>query len=343
MKVPQADVVRPAHCLSELCLCNPPVQGRILVRPEHGRVLAHNVDVSIGPQLGGNPPDKHVGARQIFRQNQVANYHPALGNAVDRAERSDLPVHLLKGGGRVKHVIGGPLRKAGGYCRILILKVGQINIDNAIKQFNYLDRLVAAGVKEQGQVQPPGNGDPQRLNKMGNQMRGRNQIDVVTANALEFQHYVGKLGVACIPPVAAMGYLPIYAENTEQVTVREENSPRPAPAAKRNFLAVVGAERGDPKGIAGRADALHTRRAVNAALTGAKAAGGEQVPQRLFPAGKFAAAFKIDVPQSLPRSVIAPAVSAITGALRKHITHKSQAPQRRSPGGHYAAFNKLPS
>ena len=68
-------------------------------------------------------------------------------------------------------------------------------------------------------MKPACNGKPQRFNNVRYQMRWRNQIDIMTAPALEIQHYISKLLVACLSPIAAVGNLPILAEDAEQITV----------------------------------------------------------------------------------------------------------------------------
>jgi len=257
------------------------------MRPEHGPVLAHDVHMGIGAEFGDNPADENIGACRIFRHNKVADYHPALRDAVYRLEQPDLPVHLFDCRRRVGRIVWR-LREAGSMLRVLELEVRQIDIDNAIKQPNHLKRVVAAGVVQQRYGQPPANGLPERCYNVGNQMRGRNQIDVMASPALEIQHYAGKRRMAGLRPIPPVGNLPVLAKDAEQVAVGEKDRPRPPPAAQRTFFAGVGAGRSDPEVSGGGADAHAACRAVGAAHARTKAARSEHIPQRPLAAFKLA-------------------------------------------------------
>ena len=109
-------------------------------------------------------------------------------------------------------------------------------------------------------------------------MRGRNEVDVIAAPVLKRKHYFSKPGMAGLPSFAAMGDLPVLAEDTEQIAVREKNCPGTAAPYKRPFFTKMRPVGSDLKGMVGTANTLPPCHAVDSALARAESAVFHYLP-----------------------------------------------------------------
>src|SRR3972149_2370745 len=71
-------------------------------------------------------------------------------------------------------------------------------------------------------------------------MSGGNEIDVMAANLLKFDHDVRQIFICNFLPLAFMGDRPVLAENTAQVAVGEEDGARTAYSRYRFFFTKMG-------------------------------------------------------------------------------------------------------
>jgi len=104
---------------------------------------------------------------------------------------------------------------------------------------------------------------------------GGDEIDVVAADPLQFQHDVRQVLVQNLGTPALVGYRPILAEDAAQVAVGKEDGSRPIPPYQRNLLAVMGLGRVDHDLDGCAADTGFTLQPVDPALPRAQAAFGE--------------------------------------------------------------------
>jgi hypothetical protein len=160
--------------------------------------------------------------------------------------------------------------------------------------------------------------------------------------SLKREHHAGKFGMVSLPSVAAMVDLPILAENTEQITVREKNRSRSTPADKLGFFAKMGSMGSDFEGVGGIANSLSAQQAIGAALARTKAATFEKHPECPFTAFKFPATFQFKISGCRHISALAP-FFAKNIFSRENTTRKAKTLQRCNSGNCKATLNKLSS
>jgi hypothetical protein len=125
----------------------------------------------------------------------------------------------------------------------------------------------------------------------------------MAASVLQLYHHAGKSGMAGYPSVAAVGDLPILAEDTEEVAIGKEDRPRTAASHKGPFFAKMGPVGSDFKGLTGAAYTCPAGGAVNAALARAEFAALHHLPKRSLAALKLPAFFKAKIPGTLHISI----------------------------------------
>jgi hypothetical protein len=84
--------------------------------------------------------------------------------------------------------------------------------------------------------------DENRGNNLGDDMAGRNQIDVVAATFLERQHDQGNLVWRCTSTRSGLTNLPVLTKDAVQITPPEENGAGAHPSADGLLLTVVSTE-----------------------------------------------------------------------------------------------------
>ena len=149
-----------------------------------GIVLRHNVDVGVGTEFASDPLHDLVRAGNVARHDQMAEEEAAQRQSVlIHYQRSDLAVHFLDSApGRLRVI--GRAEIAARHLRIPELEVWHIDVNQAVHQFQRIERVVGAGVVNERQPQSALNRDQQRLQDLGHHMLGRHKVDVVAAALL---------------------------------------------------------------------------------------------------------------------------------------------------------------
>ena len=164
-------------------------------------------------------------------------------------------------------------RKLGGQGRGDVLQVGQPDVDIPPPALDALQRLVAAGVADNGEVQPLRPRQVERSDDPRLPLAGRDQIDVVRALRLQVQKDLGQMpdGDLLAEPLGADGV--VLAEAAlEGAAGKEHRAAAPCAADAGLFPEMEGGAGGFQR-TACPAEADPPGGAVRAALPGAKRAG----------------------------------------------------------------------
>src|SRR5262249_25410865 len=159
--------------------------------------------------------------------------------------------------------------------------------DDAIHPSEALHGVVRAGVVDERQSEPASDGQGQRLEDLGHDVFGRDEVDVVAADPLELEHHLGELCRAHLVAVAGLRGVVVLAEDALEVAEREEDGAAPGPAAEAVLLAEMGEVARDARAPAGGADLGPVRKAVHTAVARAYLAADKRAD------GLFGAALQI--------------------------------------------------
>ncbi len=152
---------------------NLPVEERRSHRAMGRVVLRHYTDRSMPPERRGNPAERFLAAGNIIRQHQVPDDESALHNAllVCYERGAHLPVHLND------RCMGMPaillhLRVLIPHGIIIVLQVWQVDVDDAIKEAEHIQRIVSIGVVDDWHPEPVRCGAIERHDNLWNEVRG---------------------------------------------------------------------------------------------------------------------------------------------------------------------------
>ena len=107
-------------------------------------------------------------------------------------------------------------------------------------------------------------------------MRWADEIDVVTALALEFDHDAAEVIEGNLIPFSQTADRVILAEDASKIAVGHKNRSRPMAANERSLFPQMGAIGGNDWKIAGPAEAFFSSGSIQAALSRANRAPFEQ-------------------------------------------------------------------
>ena len=214
--------------LAELGGGGGPGEFRDGVREMRGAVLIHHVHVDGAGQAGGEEVEHSFASGQAVGEHQMADQEAARSHTLLVAdERSDLPVHLRDGGLIVLRVVLHT-RQTLPYLGIAVLHVGHVDIYETVEEVKHIERIVAAGVVDERDGEAALSREQKGLDEHGDDMRGRNPVDVVRAGTLQAQHHIGQFGRGHRLAVALLADGPVLAEHAVEIASREEDRARSA-------------------------------------------------------------------------------------------------------------------
>ena len=151
-----------------------------------GMVLTHDVYIGIMGEIFCHPLDKFIGAGDIIRHYQMAKDEPPQGDTLLIGfEHPYLPMNLQNGSGGVFGIVEG---LGGVFPRILpfhIFEVGHIDVNDPVQQPQGLQPLVATGVVDQGETEPPEGGCSHGTDNIGDIVGRSHQVDVMASPLLQ--------------------------------------------------------------------------------------------------------------------------------------------------------------
>jgi hypothetical protein len=188
-----------------------------------GIELGHQVHIGVRPQLLGHKPQHRLGLGQHARHHQMPQQQPPAGQAVRvDHQRADLATHLLDGlSGHLRIVWAAQV--AAGRRLTPDLEVGHVDVDDAVHELQAIQAVVGAGVVDDRQPQPAGDGQREGFQDLGDDVLGGDPVDVVTAPGLEGQHHLGQPRRGHPLPLDLPGDVVVLAEHTAQVAAGEED------------------------------------------------------------------------------------------------------------------------
>ena len=239
-------------------------------------VLAHDAGqetAGVGAIPGGHLVQHGEAVVYVAGQGQMPQDDAFLQDAVRIEDRvPGLRHHGFDAGSGHRKVIRRG-RKLGGQGRGDVLQVGQPDVDIPPPALDALQRLIAAGVADNGEVQPLRPRQVERSDDPRLPLAGRDQIDVVRALRLQVQKDLGQMpdGDLLAEPLGADGV--VLAEAAlEGAAGKEHRAAAPCAADAGLFPEMEGGAGGFQR-TACPAEADPPGGAVRAALPGAKRAG----------------------------------------------------------------------
>ena len=249
------------------------VEFGVVVSAVGRAVLIHQVEVGVGRNLIGQETQDLVTAGQIVGQDQVADEQPPRSDAACvHLQVAHLSVHLFDGG-LIYLGVGLDFGITFGDLGIGVFHIGHVNIDHPVEQSEHCQRVVAAGVVDQRDAQPSLSSDQHPCQDLGNYMAGRDEVDIVTATALQVEHHGRQIFGFDFVPGVGLADVVVLAKLALQVAADEENRPGAAPAPQGVFLAQMWPVAADPGPFPRAADSQFTRAAIHQAFPRAYIAG----------------------------------------------------------------------
>ena len=274
--------VRQTQSLLILTFLEVPVQRWVVNRAVTRAVLVHQVDIGIGGDLVGEECEHRFGAGDVPGQYQVAHQQASLGDALFiQLQVTHLAVHLPDRSEVCLNVVthvGIRVRQP----RVTVFHVGHVDINYAVEQGQGFGAVIAAGVVDQRDAQTLAGSDVYRTDDLRYHVTGGDEVDVVTALSLQYQHHPGQLFRFHFMAQALLADLPVLAEDAAQAAPGKEEGARAVHPAQWVFFTVMRAVTVDPGTHTGAADrALDAGIAIDVTVTGAQVAIGH-VPVGLF-------------------------------------------------------------
>ena len=146
--------------------------------------MAHEIEVGIRRQGIGQPAADRRNLVGLAGHDQVPHQHAAAGHAVGiELQHPDLAVHFGDRLARPLRIVLG-LGVAAGAFDMPELEVGHVDVDDALEQFQRPDRVVGAGVVDDGQAQAARHRRGDGLNHLRHHMLRGDEVYVVAAARL---------------------------------------------------------------------------------------------------------------------------------------------------------------
>ena len=219
-------------------------------------------------------------AGQVFRKNQVAHEQAAAGQVIGAdLQIANLALHFFK---RIlkpcKVITDSGIFTAGAVGPIL--GVGHVDIDEAFKQAERLNRFITAAVVDYRQTQPSFGSPIYSRGEMIEVGSRADQVDIAAALALEAQHESGQLFKGnVLSGFNTAADCPVLTEDTLEVAVDEKDRSGASASDQFPFLTEVRSAAADDK-ICGCPALSHLScRAVNPAAARAKGTAAHDFQQ----------------------------------------------------------------
>ena len=209
----------------------------------------------------------------MARQGKVAQDHAPLQDALAVKNRvPGLSHHGFNGGPGLCKIVrrGGKLCRKG---RRNIFQVGQPDVDEAAPGMHALHGLVAAGVADDGQMQPLCPGQVEGSDDPGPPLPRRDKVDVVGSLRLQVQKDLGQALYRDLPAQSLGADGVVLAEAALESAAGEEHRAAAPGAADAGLLPEVQGSAGRFQGAARPAEARLPGGPVGFALPGAESAG----------------------------------------------------------------------
>jgi len=234
-------------------------------------VLRHDVDVRLRRDGFRQKAGDVGGSRQSTGQHEMADEQSAARDtAFIHDQIADLAVHFFDGSLVDCRVVADEreLLPDGG---VGVLHIGHVDVDQAVHQAERLGRVVAAGVVDDGQPQSRLDGDRQSHDDLWDDVRRRNQVDIVCSLLLQIEHHRRQALRRHRSPGHALADVVVLTILAVQIAARKEYRAGAVVPTQDVLFAVVRAVAGD---VGRRADATGAGalRAVDATVVAAKMA-----------------------------------------------------------------------
>jgi len=123
-----------------------------------------------------------------------------------------------------------------------VFHIRHVNIDHAVEELEDAERLVAAAVIDEREVEAALDRVRQGGDDSGREVGGRNDVDVPTTRELEVAHRVGESRGRRLDPLSELAQVVVLAEDAREVAVGEEDRSRAVAPDERRLFAKVGTD-----------------------------------------------------------------------------------------------------
>jgi len=147
-----------------------------------------------------------------------------LGNTIPDDKIPDLPLHLGNGvlhECRIVRCIGA----CPGNLLPSVFCIGHVDVDHSLEKAGCLSRIVRTSGVDKGDNEAFFCGDPDRLEDLGDEMAGGDQVDVMAVPFLKLKHHPRKPSGRDVHPVPCLADLVVLAEDTPHVAPGKKDGP----------------------------------------------------------------------------------------------------------------------